>query len=134
MDQRAYEPNHLEENGIREIAWQGPKTITGRGDIIRPLAGRTHTGDYKAGMGTLSPISNENEPHVYGLEIFDWSKERYADKAHAVSVAREWIADAQNVYQGGKPLDLARKTPAAKYGAAGESIDRQPAPPSRSRR
>jgi hypothetical protein len=137
MDKRAYEPDHLEKNGIREIAWEGSRIITGRGDIIRGLTGHTHAGDYKAGMGTL-PVISEKGRKAYGLEIFDWSKESYSDKRQAVSVAREWVAEAKKVYQGCKPLGgertPARKSPAAKYGSVNDVGDGQLPPPSRSRR
>jgi len=137
MDKRAYESDHLEKNGIRGIAWQGSRIITGRGDIIRGLTGRTDTGEYKAGMGTL-PVISERGRKAYGLEIFDWSKESYAHKGQAISVAREWVSEAKKVYSGCKELGPehapARKSPAAKYGAAAGLTEGQLPPQSRSRR
>jgi hypothetical protein len=133
----AYEKDHLEKNNIREVVWHGPEVQTGNGCVLRGLAGRTDAGEYKAGMGTLPEISGKKSGREYGLEIFDWSKETYGQKDQAVSVAREWVAESEKHYRGcERPVRKngdSEKSPAKKYGA-GESLQTETPPPSRSRR
>jgi hypothetical protein len=124
-------------SGIRELVWEGPYVETGRGHLVRGFAGQTETGTYKAAQGLVADISGPEGGKHYGVEIYSWSKEAYAQPDQAIARAHEWVAESTERYRGRKETvrdSGKRDNVAAKYATPRESIDRDQSPPSRSRR